>query len=277
MREVLTQNSTCSLRNGVQIPRLGYGTFECPPEQVINGVRWALELGCRHIDGARAYDNESAVGEAIARSGVERKELFLVSKVWMTDYADVRTAFETSARKLRTDYLDLLMLHWPGTDRTLRLKAYETLLTLCQEGKIRAAGVSNFMIDHLQDLKGEFGEYPLSNQIQIHPWGQQEPLRQFCIQNGIAVEAWGPLMHGSLSQAAELLPIAANYRKSPAQVVLRWHLQKGNIIFPKSLHKERIAENMQLFDFSLSEQDMQLIDGLERDWHWGPEPYSFNG
>lgn len=277
MKESLTQNSTYKLRNGVQIPRLGYGTFECPPEQVKDGVNWALQLGCRHIDGAKAYDNEAAVGEAIRDSGVERKDLFLASKVWMSDYGDVRKAFETSARKLKTDYLDLLMLHWPGTDRTLRFKAYETLLMLCQEGKIRAVGVSNFMIDHLQELKTEFGDYPLSNQIQIHPWGQQEVLRQFCIENGIALEAWGPLMHGSLSQATELVPIAEKYNKSSAQVVLRWHLQKGNIIFPKSLHKERIEENMKLFDFSLSPEDMQTIDGLERDWHWGPEPYSFNG
>lgn len=277
MEKRLSMQTTMCLKNGVEIPQLGYGTFESSPEEVANGVKWAIELGYRHIDTAKAYGNEGAIGTAISESGINRDQLFIVTKIWMDDYNDVFHAFETAIHNLKTDYLDLLMLHWPGTDKDLRYKAYESLLELQRKGLVRATGVSNFMKDHLIDLQQKFGEYPLYNQIQIHPWGQQRELREFCCEKNIAVAAWGPLMHGYLKEAVEIMPLAEKYGRSPAQIVLRWHLQKGNIIFPKSVHKKRIAENMELFDFELLDDEIMLIDSLEKDWHWGPDAYSFNG
>jgi len=277
MNSALTIGNKKTLRNGIEAPLLGYGTFESAPDDVGNGVRWAIEAGYRHIDTAKAYGNEAEVGSAIRASGVARETLFIATKVWMDDYPDVNGAFESAARKLKTDYIDLFMLHWPGTDETLRYKAYETLLKLESEGKIHASGVSNFMVEHLESLKGVFGAYPLYNQIQVHPWGRQPDLYAFCEKNEIAVAAWGPLMHGHLKEVTELARLAEAYGRSPAQITLRWHLQRGNIVLPKSLHNERIIENADLFGFELSQGDMDFIDSLERDWHWGPDAYSFNG
>lgn len=273
----LNINTKIQLRSGVEVPQLGFGTFESSTSEVTDSVKWAVEAGYRHIDNAKAYDNEKEVGAAIADCGVAREELFIATKIWMSDYADVKKGFENTAKNLGVDYLDLLMLHWPGTDVTLRYKAYEELLQLQEEGKIRAVGVSNFMRDHLEGVKREFGEYPEYNQIQMHPWGQQEKLKDFCRANKIAVAAWGPLMHGYLKEETELIPLGEKYNHSPAQVVLRWHLQKGHILIPKSVHKNRVLENMDLYDFELSDEDMKIIDAQEKDWHWGPDAYSFNG
>ena len=156
-------------------------------------------------------------------------------------------------------------------------KTYETLLKLQQKGLIRVVGVSNFQQDHLEDLKKEFGEYPVYDQIQVHPWGQQRELCNFCRSNGIAVAAWGPLMHGFLKEETRMAEIAKAHSCSEAQAVLRWHLQKGNIVLPKSVHENRIIENADVFGFALTEEEMQKIDALERDWHWGPDAYTFHG
>lgn len=275
--EQLAINTTVKLRSGIEIPQLGFGTFESSPQEVGDSVKWAIEAGYRHIDNAKAYDNEKEVGQALSECGVDRDKLFIATKVWMSDYHDIIGAFKRTADKLSVDYLDLLMLHWPGTDEDARYRAYDSLLKLKDKGLIRTVGVSNFMIDHLEGVKEKFGEYPEYNQIQIHPWGQQNELRAFCRENEIAVAAWGPLMHGHLKEAKELDSMSKVYEHSPAQLVLRWHLQKGNIVIPKSVNRNRIQENRNLYDFSLTEADMRIIDALEKDWHWGPDAYSFHG
>lgn len=268
---------TLVLRNGVCVPQVGYGTFESAAADVGRSVRWALETGYRHIDTAKAYGNEAEIGNVVAEGLVRREELFLVTKLWMTDYGDAQKAIEEALRRLKVEYLDLMMLHWPGTDKPLRYKAYEALLRAQHRGLIRAVGVANFMQDHLEDLAEQFGAYPLYNQIQVHPWGQQDALCAFCRARGIAVAAWGPLMRGYIREEKRLGEIAANYGCTPAQAVLRWHLQKGNILLPKSVHLQRIQENAEIFSFVLSQEDMRKIDSMEKDWHWGPDPYSFDG
>lgn len=273
----LAMTTTVRLRNGVEIPQLGYGTFESSDEDVERGVLDAISLGYRHIDTAKAYGNEAAIGKALRAADIAREKLFLVTKVWMDEYENIPAAFEGSCKRLGVDTIDLLMLHWPGTDEAKYLRAYEGLLKLVEEKKIRAAGVSNFQQRHLGRLKQEFGAYPVYNQIQIHPWGQQRELCTFCRENEIALAAWGPLMHGYLKEATELVPIAEDYGVTAAQLVLRWHLQKGNIIFPKSVHKNRIAENCDLYHFAISPENMAKIDALERGWHWGPDVDTFNG
>jgi diketogulonate reductase-like aldo/keto reductase len=276
MKQLLGE-ATKKLRSGIDIPQVGFGTFQSSQQEVGVAVKWALETGYRHIDTAKAYGNEKEIGDAIAASSVPREDLFIATKVWMTDYNDVRSAFESSARKLQAEYLDLLMLHWPGTDEKTRLNAFEALLKLREQGLIRSVGVSNFMKEHLEEIKENFGEYPEYNQIQVHPWGQQKGLSDFCKNKGIVIAAWGPLMHGYLKDAHELEYLGEKYSHTLAQVILRWHLQKGNIIIPKSVNKTRIEENANIFNFELSQEDMAVIDSQERDWHWGPDAFTFNG
>lgn len=273
-----------TLNNGVRMPALGLGVFQTPPEETTAAVRAALNVGYRHIDTAAAYGNERQVGEAVRASDLERADVFLETKIWISDYGYEQTlrGFGKSARKLGVDQIDLLILHQalPSEfDRTL--EAYRALETLLADGKVKAIGVSNFMVEHLTRLLAERTVVPAVNQIEAHPYFSQPEVRAFGQAHGILTQAWSPIGgitfyrdsgHTSTLEDPTIKRIAAAHDKSPAQVMLRWHLQHGHSVIPKSTRPERIAENFDVFDFALSEGDMAAFDGLDTDQRGGPEP-----
>ena len=272
-----------TLNNAVELPALGLGVFQSPPEQTTSAVESALAAGYRLIDTAAAYANEREVGEGIRRSGVPRDEVFIETKVWISDYGYDATlhAFEKSTRKLGVDRLDLLLLHQPlpsAFDRAL--EAYRALEWLLADGKVRAIGVSNFMPDHLDRLLGVATVVPAVNQIEVHPYFQQSALQRMHAEHGIATQAWSPIggitsYRGMAKRSFEdptLLEIAGQYGKSAAQVMLRWHLQEGRSAIPKSVKPARIAENFDVLDFELTREQIDAIDALETGVRGGPEP-----
>jgi diketogulonate reductase-like aldo/keto reductase len=272
------------LNNGVEIPALGFGVFQTPPGQTIAAVEAALATGYRHIDTAAAYGNEREVGEAIRRSGVDRSEILIETKVWITDYGYDQTlhAFDKSAGKLGIDQIDLLILHQalPG-EFDLTIGAYQALETLLGDGKVRAIGVSNFMPDHLSALLAATSVVPAVNQIEVHPYFRQFELLAVNGEHGILSQAWSPIggitfyrdgSHGSTLQDAVINDIAAAHGKTPAQVMLRWHLQQGRQAIPKSVTPSRIAENFDIFDFELTADQLAAIDALDTGVRGGPEP-----
>jgi diketogulonate reductase-like aldo/keto reductase len=272
------------LNNGVEIPVLGFGVFQTPPDQTVAAVETALATGYRHIDTAAAYGNERGVGEAIRRSGVDRADVFIETKVWITDYGYDQTlhAFEKSAGKLGVDQIDLLILHQalPG-ELDLTIAAYRALETLLDEGKVRAIGVSNFMPDHLSALIAATSVVPAVNQIEVHPYFRQSELLAVNAEHGIRSQAWSPIggitfyrdgSHGSTLQDPVINDIARAHGKSPAQVMLRWHVQQGRQAIPKSVTPSRIAENVNIFDFELTADQLAAIDGLDTGVRGGPEP-----
>ena len=273
-----------TLNNGVELPALGLGVFQTPPDETRDAVRAALDSGYRHIDTAAAYGNEREVGEAVRASGIARSEVFLETKVWISDYGYEQTlhAFEKSARKLGVDQLDLLILHQalPGAfERTL--EAYRALETLLADGKVRAIGVSNFMVEHLERLLEHATVVPAINQIEQHPYFAQADVQAFGEQHGIVAQAWSPIggitfyrdgEHTSTLQDPVIVGIARAHGKSPAQVMLRWGLQHGRSVIPKSTKAHRIAENIDVFDFELGPDQMAAIDGLDTGRRGGPEP-----
>ncbi|TDV49940.1 aldo/keto reductase [Actinophytocola oryzae] len=273
-----------TLNNGVEMPAIGLGVFQTPPEETRAAVEAALSTGYRHIDTAAAYGNEREVGEAIARSGVDRVEVFVETKIWISDYGYEETlhGFEKSAGKLGVDQIDLLILHQalPSTfDRTL--EAYRALETLLADGKVRAIGVSNFMVDHLTGLLEKTTVVPAVNQIEVHPYFAQREVQEFGAQHGILSQAWSPIggitfyrdgEHTSTLQDPAIGEIAAAHGKSPAQVMLRWHLQQGRSVIPKSTKPARIAENFDVFDFDLGTEQLAAIDALDTGKRGGPEP-----
>ncbi|PPL20242.1 aldo/keto reductase [Microterricola pindariensis] len=275
---------TLSLNNGVEIPALGFGVFQTPPAETTDSVTAALEVGYRHIDTAAAYLNEREVGQAISASGIPRDELFLETKVWISDYGYAETlhAFDKSAGKLGVDQLDLLILHQalPGHfDKTL--EAYRALEQLYADGKVRAIGVSNFMPEHLEQLLAVAQVVPAVNQIEVHPYFQQKALLAYDTEHGILNQAWSPIggitfyrpgVIGSTLEDEVIGQIAAAHGKTPAQVMLRWHLQEGRSAIPKSVKPERIAENFDVFDFELSAAELAQIDALDTGIRGGPEP-----
>jgi 2,5-diketo-D-gluconate reductase A len=275
---------TLELNNGVQMPALGLGVFQTPPEETRDAVRVALGAGYRLIDTAAAYGNERQVGEAVRSSEVARSEVFLETKVWISDYGYDETlhAFEKSSRKLGVDQLDLLILHQalPSEfDRTL--DAYRALETLLADGKVRAIGVSNFMPDHLARLVQATSVVPAVNQIEVHPYFRQSALLAVDAAHGILSQAWSPIggitfyrdgSHGSTLQDPTIGDIAAAHGKTPAQVMLRWHLQQGRQAIPKSVTPSRIAENFDVFDFTLTTDELGAIDALDTGVRGGPEP-----
>ncbi|SDS97391.1 aldo/keto reductase [Microterricola viridarii] len=275
---------TLSLNNGIEIPALGFGVFQTPPEETTDSVTAALEVGYRHIDTAAAYLNEREVGQAISASGIPRDELFLETKVWISDYGYAETlhAFDKSAGKLGVDQLDLLILHQalPGNfDKTL--EAYRALEQLYADGKVRAIGVSNFMPEHLEQLLTVAQVVPAVNQIEVHPYFQQKALLAYDTEHGILNQAWSPIggitfyrpgVIGSTLEDEVIGQIAATHGKTPAQVMLRWHLQEGRSAIPKSVRPERIAENFDVFDFELSAAELAQIDALDTGIRGGPEP-----
>lgn len=252
------------LSNGIEMPQLGYGVYQVTPEECENCVMDAISVGYRMIDTAQAYHNEEAVGSACKKSGVSRDQLFLVSKVWPSNYGEGQTmkSIDESLRKLQTDYIDLMLLHQPYCDR---YGAYRDLEKAYKAGKLRAIGVSNFFPDHLIDLASNMEIVPMVNQVETHVFNQQREARKYMDELGTRIMSWAPLAEGcnGLFNNSLLVQIGGKYGKTAAQVALRWLLQSGVIIIPKTTHKERMVENLNLFDFTLSDGDMNEIAALD--------------
>jgi 2,5-diketo-D-gluconate reductase A len=267
-----------TLNNGVEMPQLGFGVFKVPDDQAADAVAAALEVGYRSIDTAAAYGNESGVGQAIAQSGLDRGDLFVTTKVWNTEqgYDSTLASFDASLGRLGLDQLDLFLIHWPAPATDRYADTWRALEKLYADGRVRAIGVSNFHPDHLQRLFDESDLVPAVNQIELHPALQQVELREFDAAHGIATEAWSPLARGHLLDNPVLTAIAARLGVTPAQVVLRWHLQLGNVVIPKSVTPTRIAENLEVFGFELTDDDLKQIATLERGYRTGPNPDEFD-
>jgi len=273
-----------TLNNGVVMPALGFGVFQTPPQETRAAVGSALAAGYRHIDTAAAYGNERQVAEALRSSGLERSEAFLETKIWISDYGYEETlhGFEKSARKLGVDQIDLLILHQAlPSEFEKTLQAYRALETLLADGRVRAIGVSNFMVEHLTGLLEQATVVPAVNQIEVHPYFAQPEVQAFDAEHGILTQAWSPIggitfyrdgSHGSTLQDPVIGQIGQSHGKTPAQVMLRWHLQQGRSVIPKSTRPERIAENIDVFDFKLTDDELAAIDGLDTGRRGGPEP-----
>src|SRR6266516_4747138 len=273
-----------ALNNGVELPALGLGVFQTPPEETRAAVETALADGYQHVDTAAAYGNERQVGEALRSSGLERSEVFVETKIWISDYGYDKTlhGFEKSARKLGVDQIDLLILHQAlPSEFEKTLEAYRALETLLADGKVRAIGVSNFMVEHLTNLLDEAEVVPAVNQIELHPYFQQPEVQAFNAEHGIVTQAWSPIggitfyregEHTSTLEDPAIVKIAESHSKSPAQVMLRWHLREGRSVIPKSTKPRRIAENFDVFDFELTTDEVAAIDGLDTGKRGGPEP-----
>jgi len=276
--ETLTQNiQETTLSNGVTMPMVGLGVLKAKDGlEVESAVRTALQNGYRLIDTAAAYRNESGVGNAIKASGIPRDEIFLTTKVWNSDqgYEKTLAAFEQSLQLLQTDYIDLYLIHWPVAGKYK--DTWKALETLYKQGKVRAIGVSNFQVRHLEDLMSSAEITPMINQVEVHPHLQQRELQAFAESYGIKLEAWRPIMMGEVMLLPELKEIAQRHQKSPAQVTLRWLKQRGVITIPKSVKENRILENADIFDFELSESEMDMIESLDKGRRLGPDPDNFN-
>ena len=265
------------LHNGVKMPWIGLGVLyvdEGGP--VENAVRWALEAGYRHIDTASFYGNEAGVGRGISASGVPREDVFITSKVWNSDqgYEKTLAAFEASLKRLGMDYVDLYLVHWPV--KGLYKETWRALEDIYASGRARAIGVSNFLIHHLQDLMADARIQPMVNQVEFHPRLQQPELQAFCREHHIQLEAWRPLMKGRVMEIPELAALGQKYGKNAVQITLRWMIQKGVVTIPKSANKERIFSNIDIFDFEIEDEDMALIDSLDRNERMGRHPDNFH-
>jgi 2,5-diketo-D-gluconate reductase A len=277
-----TTPTPIQLNDGNEIPQLGFGVFQIPPEETADAVRTAIEHGYRHIDTAQMYENERGVGEGIRASGVPREEIFVTSKLsnrWhLPD--DARRAIEESLSELGIDQLDLFLIHWPlptrfDGDYVSTWKAMESFKA---DGLSRSVGVSNFQPDHLERLAAECDLVPAVNQIELHPYGQNSEVADYGRARGIVTEAWSPIAQGEVLDDETIADIAERVDRTPAQVVLRWHIERGNVVFPKSSDSDRTAENFSLFDFDLTNEDLTAIDGLDRgeDGRIGPHPDRFD-
>jgi 2,5-diketo-D-gluconate reductase A len=266
-----------TLRDEIQIPQLGFGVFQVPPDQTAEAVACALEVGYRHIDTAAAYRNEAGVGEAIRRSGLHRDEVFVTTKCFNNDQGFDRAtrALRRSLHELGLDSVDLYLIHWPVPSQDKYVETWEAFIEAQAQGLVRSIGVSNFQPAHLQRIIDKTGVTPSVNQVELHPRLQQPTLRQEHQNLGIATEAWSPLAQAQLLDDPAIVQIAQAHGRTPAQVILRWHLQLGNIVIPKSVTPERIAENFDLFGFELTAQDMETIGGLDRGERIGPDPDTF--
>ncbi|GAA1765983.1 aldo/keto reductase [Pseudarthrobacter sulfonivorans] len=276
---ITTTIPAITLNNGVRMPQLGFGVFQVSDADTTAAVSLALAAGYRSIDTAAIYGNEAGTGRAIAESGISREELFITSKLWVADlgYDAALGAFEASLDKMGLDYLDLYLIHWPAPATDRYLEAWRALEQLLADGKVRAIGVSNFLPEHLRKVINLGGTVPAVNQIELHPALQQRDVAAFNTAHGIMTEAWSPLAQGAVLAAPAVAAIAAAHGISPAQAILRWHLQQGRIIIPKSVTPQRIRENLDVFGFDLTADELAVIDGLERDGRTGPHPAEFNG
>ena len=273
MNMKLSINSTKTLHNGVEMPRFGLGVYKMTDkEKAVEAMIAAIDGGYRAIDTAAVYDNEAEVGEAIRASSLKREDLFITSKVWNTDqgYDQTLRAFEASLERLGFDYLDLYLTHWavPGKFE----ETYRAIQRLYDEKMVRSIGVSNHQQHHLEKIMAKANTKPMVNQIELHPQLTQQPLREYCAENGIAVTSWSPLARGRLLEDPVLAKIGAEHNKTAAQIIIRWHLQSDLIVIPKSITPSRIAENAEVYDFELSQEEMEMISSLNQDWRTGTHP-----
>ena len=265
------------LRGGSSIPQLGFGVFQVPPAETAEAVLRALEAGYRHIDTASAYRNEASVGQAIRSSGLERSEVFLTTKCFNDDhgYEQAKRACHESLGRLEMEHIDLYLIHWPVPAHDRYVETWKAFIELRDEGLVRAIGVSNFQPAHLRRIIEETGETPAVNQVELHPHFQQSGLRREHEDLGILTEAWSPLAQGAVLEEQAIRDIAEQHSRTPGQVVIRWHLQLGNIVIPKSVTPERIVENFDVFGFELSEEEMASIEALDAGERIGPDPDTF--
>ncbi|PJZ44968.1 aldo/keto reductase [Leptospira brenneri] len=256
----------------VSVPQLGLGVWKARPKECLEAVKSALSFGYRHIDTAAIYGNEAEVGSAIQESGLNRSEIFLVTKLWNADqgYESTLRAIDVSLKKLGTDYVDMYLIHFPVSGK--RNESWKALEKIKSEGKAKSIGVSNFMVSHLKELLKETGTVPAMNQVEYHPFLQDTELKEYCQKNGILLEAYSPLAHGQKLEDSRLTKIANRYHKSNAQILIRWSLQAGNVVIPKSINPTRIKENADVFDFVLSENDMKEISSWNENFRtcWDP-------
>jgi 2,5-diketo-D-gluconate reductase A len=265
------------LNDGTTIPQLGFGVFQVPPDETEKAVAEALEAGYRHIDTAAAYRNEAGVGRAIAASGIPRDELFITTKLWNDEQGHDQAiqAFAASAERLALDVLDLYLIHWPVPMADKFVETFQAFTELQADGRVRSIGVSNFHEPHLRRVIDEVGVTPSVNQIELHPYLQQRHLRDVHAELGIVTEAWSPIAQGAVLDDPVITRIAEAHGRTPAQVALRWHVQLGNVVIPKSVTPARIRENMAIFDFELSAEDLDAIAQLDRGERTGPDPDEF--
>jgi len=266
------------MNDGRSIPVIGFGVWQVPDDVVVDATLKALEVGYRHIDTAYIYHNERGVGEALRRSGLDRDDVFVTTKVWNTDhgYDETLRAFDKSTGLLGIDEVDLYLIHWPTPARDIYLDSWRALIRLREEGRARSIGVSNFHEAHLRKIIDETGVIPAMNQIELHPWLPQAHMRDIDARLGIKTEAWSPLGSGRLIDDPVIGEVAAKHGKSPAQVMVRWSIQLGNIVLPKSVTPERIEQNIDVFDFELDDADMAAIATLDSGRRTGPNPDDFN-
>jgi 2,5-diketo-D-gluconate reductase A len=267
------------LIDGRKMPRIGFGVFQIPPEETADAVTHALRIGYRSVDTAAAYGNEAETGDAIRASGLDREEVFVTTKLWNNDQgrdAALR-AFEKSLGRLGLESVDLYLIHWPAPGRGKYVETWQALVELQAEGRARSIGVSNFEPDHLQHAIDATGVVPSVNQVELHPRLQQAQLRRFHAEHGIVTEAWSPLAKAQVLDDPAIRELASAHGKTPAQIVLRWHLELGNVVIPKSVTPERIEENFQIFDFTLDDDAMRSLEALDTGERTGPHPAAFDG
>ncbi|MGW1845378.1 aldo/keto reductase [Streptomyces sp. NPDC001966] len=275
----MSQVPSITLNNGVEMPQLGFGVWQVPDDEATKAVATAIESGYRSIDTAAIYENERGTGRAIAASGVAREELFVTTKLWNSEQGHDSTlrAFDGSLDKLGLDYVDLYLIHWPVPAKDAYVDTYKAFEKIHADGRAKAIGVSNFLPEHLERLLGETSVVPVINQIELHPQLQQAESRAFHAKHGIATEAWSPLGQGKgLLEVPTVVAIARKHDRTPAQVVLRWHLQTGNVVIPKSVTPSRIAENIDVFGFELDADDLAAFAALDEGKRLGPNPGEFN-
>ena len=274
----MTQVPMIDLSDGAQIPQLGFGTFQIDPSEAGGAVTRALDVGYRAIDTAAAYGNEHEVGGAINGSGIDRSELYVTTKLWNSEQGadSAKEAFEESRSKLGLDYIDLYLIHWPAPSRDLYVETWKALEELREDGRVRSIGVSNFREEDLERLAAETETVPVLNQVELHPAFQQRGLREVHDERGILTEAWSPLAQGELFEDETLVEIGSAHSKDTAQVMLRWHMQLGNVTIPKSATPERIESNFEIWDFELSDDEMTAIEALDAGNRIGPDPSEFS-
>jgi 2,5-diketo-D-gluconate reductase A len=276
----MTSLPRLELNDGYAIPQLGFGVFQVPPEDTAQAVRFALGTGYRLIDTAAAYGNEAEVGEAVAESGLPRQEVFLTTKLWNDDqgHAEAVQAFEHSLDRLGMDYVDLYLIHWPAPGRGKYVETWKALCELKSDGRARSIGVSNFTIENLERIIEATGVVPAVNQVELHARLAQAELRRFHAEHGIVTEAWSPLERGGqLLRDGAVAKIASQQGRTPAQIALRWNIQLGNVVIPKSVTPSRIEENFHIFDFALTDEEMHAIGRLDSGQRTGPDPATFGG
>jgi methylglyoxal/glyoxal reductase len=270
-------SGTLTLNNGVEMPQFGLGVYKVEKgRQIEDTVKDAINIGYRLIDTAAFYENEEGVGKAIKESGVPREELFITTKVWNTDqgYDQTLNAFDNSLKKMGLDYIDLYLIHWPVKEKYL--ETWRALEKLYKDGKARAIGVSNFQIHHIKDILENASEKPAVNQVELHPLLSQKELRAFCGEQNIKVQAWSPIARGRVLEDNDIKKIAEKHGKSAAQIILRWHLQNGIMVIPKSVKKDRLRENADIFDFVLTEDEMRQMNALNNNHRFGADPDNFD-